>query len=457
MKHYKDVDINEASFKRRDFGTDFNWGVSASALQTEGGSNIDGKGFSIWDTFAAQKKRILNNDSPSVACDFYHNYKNDIAIIKQLGIPNFRFSISWSRILPEGIGKVNQQGLDYYHKIIDTCIESGIEPWITIYHWDLPQALENKGGWTNREILNWFTEFVQVCVTAFKHKVKNWMVLNEPMVFTGAGYFLGVHAPGRKGLSDFLSSMHHAVLCQAKGFNTIKMIDAAAKVGTTFSCSFITPNSNSVKDKHAAIKIDALLNRAFIEPALGLGYPIETLPFLKKIKRYMQPGDDELMKADFDFIGIQNYTREVVANSFIIPYLNAKLIPADKRKVYHTLMDWEVYPEAIYEMIKKFSAYKGIKNIIVTENGASFPDEVIDGIVNDKDRKQFIQQYIEQVLKAKEEGNKVSGYFVWSLTDNFEWAEGYRQRFGLVYVDFKTQQRIIKNSGYWYKDFLNGK
>ncbi len=455
MTHNKNQNNNTITYNKTDFGEDFAWGISSSALQTEGAFNEDGKGLSIWDEFANKKSKIFNNDSPAVACNFYNNYKKDIALLKQLGIPHFRFSLSWSRILPNGTGNINQQGLDFYHNVIDTCIEFGITPWITLYHWDLPLELEKKGGWTNRNIIDWFQEYVEVCVNAFKNKVKHWMVLNEPMVFTGAGYFLGVHAPGKKGLGNFLSAMHHAVLCQAIGFKTIKKIQPDSEVGTTFSCSYITPHSASEKDKRAVAKIDALLNRAFIEPSLGLGYPTDTIPFLKKIKKYMRPGDEELMKVDFDFIGIQNYTREVVAHSYYIPFLNAKLIPADKRKVYYTQMDWEVYPEAIYEMIKKYNEYKGIKKIIITENGASFPDEAIENMVNDSDRKHFIQHYLEQVLRAKKEEKKVSGYFVWSLTDNFEWAEGYRQRFGLIYIDFKTQKRIIKESGKWYKDFLS--
>lgn len=441
----------------KDFGNDFIWGVSASALQTEGAFDTDGKGLSIWDEFSTKKNKIFNNDSPKIACDFYNNYREDIALIKKLGIPNFRISISWPRILPNGIGKVNQKGLDFYHKVIDACHEFGIEPWITLYHWDLPLELENKGGWVNRNILKWFEEYVDLCVHAFKNKVKYWMVLNEPMVFTGAGYFLGVHAPGKKGLSNFLAAMHHAVLCQAIGLKTIKKIQPQAEVGTTFSCSYVTPYSNSNIDLQAGKRIDALLNRAFIEPSLGLGYPKETIPFLKKIEKYFKPGDEELMQADFDFIGIQNYTREVVEYSFLIPYLKAKLVPADKRKVYHTQMDWEVYPEAIYEMIKKFSAYKNVKKIIITENGASFPDEVKQNEVNDQARENYISSYLKQVLKAKQEGYKIDGYFVWSLTDNFEWAEGYHQRFGLVYVNFNTQRRIIKNSGLWYKAFLHKK
>lgn len=454
MMNKKIQNNKPVSFNKKDFGNDFAWGIASSAIQTEGAATIDGKGLSIWDEFASRKNKIFSNHTPAVASDFYNNYRKDIELIKDMGIPNFRFSLSWSRILPDGIGEVNTKGIEFYHKVIDTCIELGIEPWITLYHWDLPLPLEKKGGWTNREIIHWFQEYVEVCVNAFKDKVKHWMIINEPLGFTGAGYYLGVHAPGRKGLGNFLSAMHHAVLCQAIGFKTIKKLQPDSEVGTTFSCAYVTPYSDSEKDKRAALKIDTVLNRSFIEPSLGLGYPFDSIPFLKKIKKYMHKGDEELMKADFDFIGIQIYTREVVKHCFYIPFLNAKLVPADKRKVYRTLMDWEVYPEAIYEMIKKYNGYNGIKKLIITENGSSFPDEPVDNIVDDKDRKHYLQLYLEQVLKAKHEGYKVSGYFVWSLTDNFEWREGYRQRFGLVYVDFKTQMRIIKESGKWYREFL---
>ena len=449
--------MNDKKFSKNDFGTDFLWGVSSSATQTEGAYNVDGKGLSVWDVFVTENKKILNNDTHFEASNFYNNYKTDIALIKQMGIPNYRFSLSWSRILPNGVGAVNQAGLDFYHNVIDCCIENGIEPFVTLYHWDLPQELEKKGGWTNREILGWFEEYTRVCATAFKGKVRHWMVLNEPMVFTGGGYFLGIHAPGKKGFKHFIPAMHHAVLCQAIGYNTIKAIDKEAQVGTTYSCSYITPHSSSLKDSEAANRVDALLNRLFIEPTLGLGYPVEALPFLKKVLKYMHPEDDALMKVSFDFIGIQNYTREVIAHSIFTPYLNAKIIPADRRKVYYTAMDWEVYPEAIYEMICKFDGYEGVKKIVITENGASFPDEVIDGIIDDSHRSHFITSYLEQVLRAKKISSKLAGYFVWSLTDNFEWAEGYKQRFGLVYIDFTTQERIIKKSGWWYKKFLEEK
>ena len=441
-------------FTKNDFGADFIWGVSSSALQTEGAHEHDGKGASIWDTFVAQKDKILNNDHHFEAADFYNNYQKDIALIKQMGIPNFRFSLSWARIIPDGTGLINQAGLDFYHKVIDCCLENEIQPFITLYHWDLPHALELKGGWTNRAILDWFQNYVEVCLNAFKNKVTHWMVLNEPMVFTGAGYFLGLHAPGKKGFNNFIPAMHHAVLCQAIGYKTIKTIAPLAMVGTTFSCSYITPITYSRKDEVAAERVDALLNRLFLEPSLGLGYPKDILPFLKKVEKYTLEGDDELMKVSFDFIGIQNYTREVVAHTIFTPHINAKIIPADRRKVFYTAMNWEVYPESIYQMIMKFQNYEGVKKILITENGASFPDEIVDGEVYDDNRASFIKSYLEQVLRAKQNYSKLGGYFVWSLTDNFEWSEGLKQRFGLVHVDYNTQKRTIKYSGKWYRDFL---
>jgi beta-glucosidase len=438
---------------RKQFGDDFAWGVSSSSLQTEGAWNEDGKGLSNWDKFAQRKNKVRNGDTPIIATDFYHRYNEDLAIIQSLGIPNFRFSLSWPRILPDGVGKINKKGIDFYNRLIDACLEKNITPWVTLFHWDLPYEAEKKGGWTNRDIIHWFSEYVSVCISAFKDRVKYWMVLNEPMVFTGAGHFRGVHPPGKSGLKNFLPALHHAVLCQSIGSKIIRDEHPGAEVGSTFSCSYITPYTNSVKDKTAALRIDALLNRLFIEPALGIGYPFASIPLLRKIEKYIQPGDEDLMPADFDFIGLQNYTREVVAHSFFTPYIHARLVPADRRKVYRTSMDWEVYPEAIYHVIKQFSNYEGVKKIIVTENGAAFPDKLENNRVHDTERINFLSNYIQQVYKAQKEVGKVKGYFVWSLTDNFEWTEGYHPRFGLVHIDYSTLNRTIKDSGYWYKKF----
>lgn len=446
----------ENSFLNKDqFGDDFLWGVSTAAFQIEGAHDADGKGSSIWDVFTSQKGKIKNGHHALTACDFYNSYQTDIDLIQELNIPNFRFSISWPRIMPTGVHPVNQAGIDYYNKIIDSLLASGIQPWITLYHWDLPHALETKGGWTNRESVSWFSQYVDICAQYFGDRVKNWMVINEPSVFTGAGYFLGIHAPGKKGISNYLKAMHHVTLATAAGAKILRNRIPDANIGTTFSCTHIEPATETPKDIEAAKRVDTLLNRTFIEPILGLGYPEADLPVLKKLNNYILEDDLNNLSFDFDFIGLQCYTREVVKSSMLIPYIGAELISAEKRNVISTDMGWEVYPAALYHVLKKFNAYKGIKKIIITENGAAFPDILTNGKVYDIKRTHYIQDHLEQILKARKDGLNVEGYFVWSLTDNFEWAEGYNARFGLIHVDFETQQRTIKHSGLWFKDFLS--
>jgi beta-glucosidase len=438
---------------KENFGTNFIWGASVSAYQIEGAHDVHDKGPSIWDVFTSKKKNIVNGHHGNTACNFYHTFEEDLLLLKEMNIKHFRFSIAWSRIMPDGVA-LNPLGIDYYNRLIDKCLEYKITPWVTLYHWDLPHALEEKGGWTNRKIVDWFSNYAATCAKAFGDRVKHWMILNEPMVFTGAGYFLGVHAPGKKGLKNFIPAMHHVAICQAEGGRIVKGLWPDSEVGTTISCSHVDPYRNKEKDIIATKKIDALMNRLFIEPLLGLGYPVKELTALKAVEKYFLPNDDQKLKFDFDFIGIQTYTREIAKYSLFIPYLRATIIPAKKRNVSLTTTNWEVYPPGIYNVLKKFNSYSGIKKIIITENGAAFPDSVVDGKVKDTLRENYLKDYIQQVYKAKSEGVKVEGYFVWSLMDNFEWAEGYHPRFGLVHVDFETQQRIIKDSGKWYGSFL---
>jgi beta-glucosidase len=445
--------IENTPLNKQLFGDDFEWGVSTAAPQTEGNLDTDGRGRSVWDVFTQIQGKVLNGNKADTATDFYNRYREDIDLIKQLNIPNFRFSIAWPRIMPDGTGAVNQAGINHYNNVINYCLEQGVEPWITLYHWDLPYALELKGGWTNREIVTWFSAYVKVCADAFGDRVKHWMVMNEPAVFTGAGYFLGVHAPGRTGIKNFLPAVHHAVLCMAAGGRILREALPGAQIGTTFSCSHLEPYSGKSRDVAAAKRADSMINRLFVEAVSGMGYP-DDVKIFSKIKNYMQPGDEQLMKFDFDFIGIQNYTREIVKASIFIPYIGARLIKAEHRNIPTTAMKWEVYPPAIYEMIKKFDAYPFVKKIIITENGAAFPDVVVDGKVDDPLRLKYLQDHIAQVLKAKNEGCKVAGYFIWTLTDNFEWAEGYHPRFGIIHVNFETQERIVKESGKWYGRFL---
>ncbi|MFN3604944.1 MAG: GH1 family beta-glucosidase [Leptonema sp. (in: bacteria)] len=456
--------------KKKDFGENFLWGVATAAYQIEGAWNEDGKGESIWDRFTHTKRkwpfknRIYKNQNGDIACDHYHRYKADLKLMKELSIPNYRFSIAWTRIFPDGkFSSKNQKGIDYYHKLIDCCLENQVNPNITLYHWDLPQVLEEEGGWTNRETFLRFVEYVDFVTKEYSDKVPRWFILNEPFVFTTLGYFLGIHAPGRKGFSNFYPAIHHVCLAQGEGGKVAKKNSPKSEVGTTFSCAYIEPKESSSflakLHKDAAVRFDTLLNFVFLEPMLGLGYPIDRIPALKILEKYFKEGDDKRLQFDADFIGIQNYTREIVKWSPFIPVVWGKIIEARKRCEKTTEMGWEIFPEGIYHLLKKFASYDKVKKIYVTENGVAFQDklEIQNGDIriHDIERINFLKNYLEHVLKAKKEGVPVEGYFIWSFMDNFEWAEGYRPRFGIVYVDYATQNRYVKDSGYWYRDFLN--
>ncbi len=456
--------------KKQDFGNDFLWGVATAAYQIEGAWNEDGKGESIWDRFTHHKhwipflRTVKTNEDGNIACDHYHRYKEDLDIMQYLKIPNYRFSIAWTRIFSDGDpSSRNPRGIDFYHRLIDACLERNITPNVTMYHWDLPQALEDKGGWTNRDTYQKFLDYVNFLMKEYGSKVKRWFVFNEPFAFTALGYFLGIHAPGRRGLNNFLPAVHHVCLAQGEGIQLAKSHMPDAEIGTTFSCIYVEPVTTEgwfgEFHKNTAIRFDAILNRLYIEPLLGMGYPYKDFEELKKIEKYFKEGDNKKLIANPDFIGIQNYTREIVEWNPFIPIVQGKLVEAKKRVSKTTEMGWEIYPEGIYHLLKKYADYPGIKKIYITENGAAFPDKLeIDNqgneFINDEERIDFIKSYLYQVLRAKKEGIPVYGYFIWSFIDNFEWAEGFRPRFGLVYVDYKNQKRIIKKSGYWYKKFL---
>lgn len=441
------------------FGSDFKWGIAASAYQTEGAWNKDGKGLSIWDTFTHNKPhKIKNRHNSDISSNFYYNYREDIALIKELNFDVFRFSLSWSRIFPQGIGKVNQKGLDFYHRVIDRCLELEVEPWVLMYHFDLPQALEDKGGWANRDIVNWFDEYTHVVTREYGDKVKTWFAQNEPIGFTLGGYLAMYHAPGYYAPKKFLRAIHHALLCQASSGRIMRANVKNVQVGAALSCAYVKPKNNKKRHVEAAHRMDILLNRLCLEPHLGMGYPTERFPFLEKIHRYVQPGDLEKIIFDFDFIGLQNYT-QFVARHALLP-----CVWAFEEKPHHrgvppekiTEMGWEIYPEGMYKIIKQYAAYENLPPIIITENGCAMPDKVnAHGEVDDQRRIDFYQSYIEQVLRAKEEGIDIRGYFAWTIMDNFEWAEGFDPRFGLVHVDWETQKRTIKNSGRWFQEFLS--
>ena len=438
-----------------DFGQDFLWGVATAAAQIEGTATQYGKGPSIWDTFTARNGKIKKNHKLDPACDFYHRYTEDVALVKLLGFKVFRFSIAWSRILPAGRGEINQEGIRFYHNLIDECLSNGITPYITLYHWDLPQALEDEGGWTSFSINAAFNAFVSICALEYGDKVKNWIVLNEPFGYTSLGYMLGIHAPGKTGLSNFFPAVLHTALAQAEGGKILRAEISKANIGTTFSCSEIIPNTQSDSDILAAKRVDCLMNRLFVEPTQGMGFPTADWDLLEKFQiEYGTWRLQERMKFDFDFIGLQNYFPLVVKYNAFIPVIQAWEVKAKSRKKPHTAMGWEINADSFYNIVKQFAAYPNIKNIIITENGAAYHDKLIDGRVEDPERIEYFKLYLEALLKLKNEGINVTGYMAWTLMDNFEWAEGFTARFGLIYNDFKTQQRTIKDSGYWWQDFL---
>lgn len=438
---------------KSDFGPSFKWGVAASSYQTEGAWNIDGKSESNWDYFSRITGKIERGENADTAADFYHRYAEDIDLIKAMNFKVFRFSLSWPRILPDGTGAVNQKGIEFYHKVIDKCLSCGIEPWITLYHWDMPQVLEAKGGWANADIIDWFSEYAEAVTKEFGPKVKNWMVMNEQLSFTGGGYMEGIFAPGKKSLKAFMKSVHNSVLCNAEGGRIIRKNVAGANIGTTFANTWVEPVDQTKKNIEAAKRMDAIMNRLFIEPCLGLGYPEDTVPILKKMKSLYREGDDKKMIFDFDFIGVQYYFRTIAKKS-LMPGMRAKEILASKRGVPVNEMEGEIYPRGLYHILKKYGSYKGVHNLIVTENGTCVPDKLENGKVHDMERIGYFKNHLAELLNAKREGVNVNGYFVWSPTDNFEWDKGYRTRFGLVYVDFNTLERYMKDSGSWFTEFL---
>lgn len=447
--------MREEEIRRSDFGADFVWGTATASYQIEGAWNIDDKGESIWDHFVHHTHKVKTGETGDVACDFYHRYESDIELMHKLHIPASRFSISWPRLIPNGTGAVNQKGIDFYDRVIDKCLKENVDPWVTCFHWDLPQALQEKGGWENRDILGWFEEFVTLCAKKYGDRVKNWMVFNEPTSFVQGGYLVGWLAPGKLGFHHFLPAMHHTTLCHGVGGRVLKNLVKDGNIGTTHAVSYIDPYKHTERNEEVARKLDAMVNRIFVEPVLGMGYPIKTVPKLKHVEKYFKPDDEKNIVFDFDFIGLQNYSRTLVKPLALVPAVHAINVKQSKLPNPLTEMHYEVYPEGMYKIIKQFAEYKQIKKFYITENGAAFKDEVVNGEVHDAKRVQFFKDYLAQVLKAKREGINIGGYFVWSFLDNFEWAEGYRPRFGLVHVDYATQQRIVKDSGKWYSDFLS--
>ncbi len=435
-----------------DFPNGFVWGCATSSYQIEGAWNEDGKGDSIWDRFCHEPGHVKGGDTGDVACDHYHRYREDIALMKELGLKSYRFSISWPRVLPRGKGAVNQKGLDFYSRIVDELLAAGITPLPTLFHWDLPQALQDEGGWASRDTAQHFADYCATVVGHLGDRVKTWLVFNEPWVFTILGYLAGYHAPGIRDPELALRTTHIVNVAQGLAVRAVRATGKAENVGTAFSMSGISPASDTEEDRAAAERWHAFSNVWFLETVQNGRYPDAYTGGFDPERFGVQPGDKEIVKAPLDFIGVNLYTRTVVANDPQDPNLGIRrMAPEDAER---TDFGWEVYPESIYQIIMRiWNDYR--LPIYITENGCSYidsPDK--DGAVNDDRRVSFLERYIAQIGRAIEEGADVRGYYHWTLTDNFEWAEGYNQRFGLVYVDFPTQRRIIKRSGYWYRGLI---
>ncbi|MCH7811906.1 MAG: beta-glucosidase, partial [Chloroflexi bacterium] len=396
--------------------------------------------------------KVLNDDTGDVACDHYHRYKEDVALMKELGLKGYRFSISWPRIFPSGKGEVNKKGLDFYSRLIDELLAAGITPFPTLYHWDLPQAIQDEGGWTNRETAQHFAGYCATVVDHLGDRVKSWMIFNEPWVFTIVGYLAGRHPPGVRDASTALRATHVVNLAQGLAARAIRATGKAEQVGTAFSTTGVYPASDSEEDRAAAERRFAFSNLWFLETVQHGRYPDAYVGGTDPARFGAEPGDMEIVKAPLDFIGINLYSRSVVANDPQDRNLGGRDVNVGE--VERTEFGWEVYPEAIHDVVMRIWRDYQLP-IYITENGCSYGDAPNEqGVVDDQRRISFYQRYIAQVARAIDEGADVRGYYAWSLMDNFEWAMGYSQRFGLVYVDYETQQRTIKNSGHWYKDVI---
>ncbi|HEY6764802.1 MAG TPA: GH1 family beta-glucosidase [Candidatus Sulfotelmatobacter sp.] len=444
------------AFYKASFPKTFFWGAATAAYQIEGAWKEDGKGESIWDRFAHTPGRINRGDTGDAACDSYHLWRDDIALMKAMNLNSYRFSIAWPRIQPSGSGPVNPKGADHYSRIVDALLQAKIRPLLTLYHWDLPQALEDRGGWTNRDTAQRFAEYVEQVAGFLGDRVSDWILLNEPSAFTDLGYLEGIHAPGRQSLLDFLAATHTVNLAHGAGFRALKAVRPAARVGTAFSMSPCEPATHSEVDHVAANRAHAMTNLWFLEPALKGRYP-EALIFLPEMAMHVKSGDMENVRAPLDFIGINLYYRTIVSAPTVnerLSHLREWLFPVNMtggEQGAKTGYGWEVWPSALYDMVMTITREYNHPAIEITESGCAYPDVPDNtGRVRDALRAKYHRDYLASLAHAIADGADVRGYHAWSLMDNFEWAEGFSQRFGLAYVDFKTRKRTLKDSGKWY-------
>ncbi len=433
------------------FPAGFVWGAATAAYQIEGAHDEDGRGPSIWDTFSHTPGKVANGDTGDVACDHYHRYPEDIALMRELGLGAYRFSIAWPRIFPTGMGRPNPAGIDFYRRLVDALRAAGIEPYVTLYHWDLPQALQDQGGWANRDTVHRFGEYAHTVAVALGAVVHNWITHNEPWVAAFLGHLTGDHAPGARDLRTALQVSHHLLLSHAEATEAIRAEAAVGdRVGITLNLSPVEPAGDTNADAEAAHRHDGYLNRWFLDPLFRGSYPDDMLRWYGDAAPTVQGGDLARINSPIDFLGVNYYFRSVVRHDAASgPLQVAQVQPAGRP---YTDMGWEVYPGGLYALLTRLHRDYAPAALSITENGAAFADQVVDGAVVDAERQSYLHDHLLACYRAVEEGVPLQGYFAWSLLDNFEWAYGYAKRFGLIHVDYATQRRTVKQSGRWYAE-----
>ena len=433
---------------------DLIWGAATSSYQVEGAWREDGKGESIWDRFAHRPGTIRDGSNGDVACDQYHRYEEDIAILKKLNLKSYRFSTSWPRIQPEGTGAVNQRGLDYYRRLTDALVAAGIRPFCTIYHWDLPQALEDRGGWPNRDLAGYFADFAAILAKNLGDRITVWAPFNMPGTFTWRGYGVGDHPPCRKDLALGLKAAHTVNLAQGMAFRAIKAASSKATVGSAYGMEPVYPKTDSEADKTAAARFHAFHNTFFLDTAMRGEYPRAFAGDTPLDAMGFKPGDEVTMKVPLDWLGIHYYLRLLVSDSgreSASPIDPMSRIRVEGGSGPKNDGGWEVFPQGFYDLLMQVTRDYHHPIIEITETGAAYndgPDAA--GRIHDERRIAFYREHLKQLARALTDGARVRAYHAWTLLDNFEWSSGYSARMGLTYVDFKTQQRTIKDSGLWY-------
>lgn len=438
------------------FPENFEWGVATAAYQIEGGWQEDGKGEGIWDRFSHTPGRIWDGTTGDVACDFYHRYEEDIELAARMGIQVFRMSVAWARVIPHGTGEISEKGIEFYRKVLKCLKKHGIKAAVTIYHWDLPQALQDRGGWGNREIVEWYTEYARLLFNRLGDLVDYWITLNEPYVIAFAGYWTGEHAPGYRDYSLALRVVHHLLLSHGAAVKAYREEGLDAPIGITLNMSTFYPqNPEDKRDVEAAVLNRMQKNDLFAEPVMRGTYPQKLMGYLQK-KGVVLPeicnGDMELIHQDIDFFGLNSYYPNTVKYDEDGWPVCSRVSRTGKTR---TDADWEVNPEAMYELLMWIQDIYQPKRIIITENGVACNDWLCpDGHVYDPQRKDYLERYLQAIHRAIETGVNIEGYYYWCFTDNFEWAWGKSRRFGLIFLDYDTQQRIMKESAEWYADLI---